>query len=223
MSRSFPNNNTNYLSASATAAFQPAGAFTVCAWVKLTVLQAATIIARWNSTTDRSWLLDFNAANGILQWNILGANSVGYGCNKSGVSAGVWAHCAGTFSGALGSVTAWVNGVAGTPTAVASTTIKTSSVQPRVGRRQDSPGPMNGQVAEIATWSVALSTVEMGALAAGCSPVMVRPASLGFYAPLWGAAYPEPDLTGLIDNMTQTGTVAAANHAPVAFPFPVGV
>lgn len=43
---------------------------------------------------------------------------------------------------------------------------------------------VNGNVAEVALWNVALTAADAASLAAGFSPLMVRPSGLVFYAPL---------------------------------------
>ena len=42
----------------------------------------------------------------------------------------------------------------------------------------------DGSLAEAAIWNAALSDAEVAALATGVSPLLVRPGSLVFYAPL---------------------------------------
>ncbi len=44
--------------------------------------------------------------------------------------------------------------------------------------------PMSGSIAEVGIWNVALDSNEINALASAVSPLSVRPASLGYYAPL---------------------------------------
>jgi Concanavalin A-like lectin/glucanases superfamily len=74
-----------------------------------------------------------------------------------------------------------------------------------------------GTVAEVAVWNTLLTSAQMTALQTVC-PVggsarrMSLPKPVGYF-PLWGAASPEPDLSGHKLNGTLTGT-AQANHAP---------
>ena len=69
-----------------------------------------------------------------------------------------------------------------------------------------------GSVAEVAVWNVPLTLNEVVTLATVC-PDSVRRTSLVAYYPLYGAASPEPDLSGGVNNGTVTGTTVA-NHAP---------
>lgn len=66
----------------------------------------------------------------------------------------------------------------------------------------------NGQLAEFGIWSVELTSAEIASLAAGASPVLIRPQSLVFYAPL-GQSSPEPQLFGAsiaLSNSPAVGT-----------------
>lgn len=52
----------------------------------------------------------------------------------------------------------------------------------------------NGRIAEVGMWNVALTQSEVEALAAGVSPLLIRPGNLVFYAPFLGDQ--NDDLTG---------------------------
>lgn len=78
----------------------------------------------------------------------------------------------------------------------------------------------SGLIAEVAVWpNVKLTEAELVAYAYGgpwaCG---VKPS---FYAPIWGVASPEPELTGLGVSGTLSGTAPVADHAPVGTRFPV--
>jgi hypothetical protein len=87
----------------------------------------------------------------------------------------------------------------------------------RVGVREVVGAYLQGHLAELATWSVALSPEdEISALAKGFSPLMVRPQSLTGYWPLWGQHSPELDIwrgRGL----TLSGT-EPADHPRIFYP-----
>jgi hypothetical protein len=63
-----------------------------------------------------------------------------------------------------------------------------------------------GQMAELAVWNVKLTAAEMAALAKGARPNTIRPSALKAWWPLGGIQSPEPDLSGLANNGTLTGT-----------------
>jgi len=61
----------------------------------------------------------------------------------------------------------------------------------------NSTGPnfgLNGRIAEVGIWNAALVQAEVEALAAGVSPLLIRPGNLVFYVPLVGDQ--KDDLTG---------------------------
>lgn len=66
---------------------------------------------------------------------------------------------------------------------------------------------MNGYVAEAAIWNVALTDADLGILAVGFSPELVRPEALVFYAPLIGSFR---DSRTTI--MSSNGSPAIADH-----------
>jgi hypothetical protein len=78
-----------------------------------------------------------------------------------------------------------------------------------------------GLLAEFGIWDAALDADEIAALAKGLSPLMVRPESLLFYAPLQSRASPEIELIGRRE-LTLTGTTVADHpriYTPAGPPF----
>ena len=84
-----------------------------------------------------------------------------------------------------------------------------------IGRFDDlSPGnDMQGDIAHMAVWSVALTDSEVATLAAGSSPLRVRRNALIAYWPLGGQS-PEPDIVGGLD-LTLFGTPAQSEEPPI--------
>jgi hypothetical protein len=76
---------------------------------------------------------------------------------------------------------------------------------------------MSGRLAEAAIWSAALTDPEVATLAAGYSPLFVRPASLVAYWPLIGRTSPEIDIVGGYD-MTLTNSPTTAAHSRIIYP-----
>lgn len=76
-------------------------------------------------------------------------------------------------------------------------------------------GDMLGDQAEIAGWDAALGVDEVVALSKGIAPLLIRPTSLVFYAPIIGRASPEPDIVAGTTG-TLTGTANAA-HTRMAY------
>lgn len=91
-----------------------------------------------------------------------------------------------------------------------------------IGRSGDaSPGNyMSGSIAEAAIWDVALTDVEVAILAAGYSPLFVRPQNLVAY---WALIRDEDqDRVGGYD-MTPFNTPTIAAHPPVLYPAPQSI
>ena len=92
-----------------------------------------------------------------------------------------------------------------------------------IGRLGDSTPSfhVSGKIAEVAMWDVALSDAEAVILSKGYSPLLVKPESLVFYAPLLdipNAGSPNDRIGGLA--LTNFNTVTAADHPEVYYPAP---
>lgn len=101
-------------------------------------------------------------------------------------------------------------------------TLATSGSNPyRIGNRDDDSRCWDGKLAHFAVWhDVLLTAAEAGALAAGVSPLTIRPDKLVSYIPLYGAS-PEPDLApDPAGATTITGTTVPPDSAPVGRPVP---
>lgn len=149
------------------------------------------------------------------------ANAVGVSQGTSVIAGdsaaydGTWIHCGAVFSADNNRV-AYFNGTAGSAqtTARAGTTVDLTTIG-----RQSGTSPANyaeGDIGECAAWAAALTADEMASLAAGVSPLFIRPASLAGYWPLWGRYSTEPDLVGGY-GMTVTGATYA-DHPRVINP-----
>lgn len=120
------------------------------------------------------------------------------------VSINNWYHVAGIFtSGASRTVYRdGVNNVTGV-VSIGTTTTDGTSIGVQAGNI-GTPRHMNGRIAEVGIWNVALTADEIVALAKGFSPKRIRTRSLIFYVPLIRNVY---DAKGL--PLTTTGTVVA--------------
>lgn len=59
----------------------------------------------------------------------------------------------------------------------------------RIGTFLSGNSHWSGQIAEVGIWNVTLTDDEMLILAAGFSPLVVRPSALQLYVPLWGGVF----------------------------------
>jgi hypothetical protein len=75
----------------------------------------------------------------------------------------------------------------------------------------------NGLIAHPAIWNAALDDAEVAMLAAGMSPLRVRPQSLVMYLPHLGRNSAEIDIMNA-RTLTVTGAAASSNEPPVRFP-----
>lgn len=183
---------------------------TFAAWYKPSSLTNSAILSCGRSATNDDYYVLGMDGTGQGYVEVNGGSGSGTAF-AAGVSNGVWAHVAGVQSSAT-SRTAYVNGAAGTPNttnigaAPASLDRTTIGALIITGSRLSFSG---GDIAECAIWNVALTTAEIASLAAGASPLVIRPANLVLYAPLNVAASPEQDLRGSL-----ALTFGAAGAAP---------
>lgn len=70
-----------------------------------------------------------------------------------------------------------------------------------------------GPICEPALWNVGLNDSEMAALAAGISPLRIRPQNLVRYSPIFDGASLIRDYRGF--PLTVVGSMSVGNHAPV--------
>jgi hypothetical protein len=130
-----------------------------------------------------------------------------------------WQHGCGVFA-ANAWRQAWLNGVPGNPQA---TNRAISGLnQTNIGRNNSSTTDyMNGMIAEAAMWVIALSRLDIEALAKGVSPLMIRPEYLAGYWPILGQSTLEPDWAPTTrnhlrkNNMALVGTAPFKGHAPI--------
>lgn len=85
-----------------------------------------------------------------------------------------------------------------------------------VGSNPGGTSPVFGVVAEAAIWNIALSDAEVADLAQGLSPLMVKPASLVYYLPMWGVG----DLIDRMGGLTVAvnGNPTTGDHCRIYYP-----
>ena len=189
-----------------------------------------TVSLWFNADTNGSeWTLLLIENNVTSQYFYLGAQASGAGSNivfltadgsgsafaetSTGYSTGVWNHACGV-SGAANSRAAYLNG-GGKGT---NTTSRTPSglTRMRVGGFGSSPD-MDGKIAEVAVWNVALTDDEVLMLSLGFSPLLIRPGNLISYWPIIGRTSPEIDIVGG-NALTVNGSAPVSAHPRVFMP-----
>lgn len=171
-------------------------AFTVSAWYRPTTLNAGTVLGIGSSGTSQYVALGMAATgNGFLEVN--GGGTADAFATGNFTDA-VWHHLGGV-SVSNTSRTFYADGVAGTTNTTAITPSGGFRDRVTIGALRSNGSLIStaqGDIAECAIWSVDLSAAEIAALAAGFSPLLIRPAALVFYAPLIGRGDPEQDTRG---------------------------
>jgi hypothetical protein len=194
-------------------------AYTLAGWYKPSSIADGVIFGFGDSNSTHYVYLgmDVNAKVNIGSATTAEATGVSTGV----LTSGVWNHAAGVVTSAA-SRTAYANGSPGganttsrAPTGLDRTTIGGLIIN---GTRGTFGG---GDIAECAAWNVALDAAEVAALAKGVSPLLVRPSSLVFYAPLLLASSPEQDLRNslaLTFGVTTAAPTKATSHPPMFKP-----
>ena len=190
--------------------------FTVACWYKPATVTANQVLFNigvagssanmheiYFGTTSKN--LFANSQTGSVGQSSSGTNTI--------TTAGTWYHCAGVYTSTTSRL-AYVNGTAGTADTTSVTPAGLDACYIGVQRFSGSfAGYCNGDLAEVALYSAALTDAEVASLAAGYSPLLVRPQSLVGYWPLFARATNEEDWTGGRAG-TPNGTPAAADHPP---------
>jgi hypothetical protein len=130
---------------------------------------------------------------------------------STSVVAGAWQHACGVFSSSTRAAFLNGGGKVTNANAVVPSGITTTEIA-----RSGSGGVMSGLIAEAAIWDAALTDAEVAILAKGFSPLLVRPQSLFFYAPIIKNA----NVIDLIGGLTLTvnGNPTEAAHPRVFMP-----
>jgi hypothetical protein len=136
---------------------------------------------------------------------------------STGYSTGTWHHAAGVWASSTSRAAYIDGGSKGTDT-----TSKSPSSAPNsllIGSIENADGSsmlqyMSGIIAQATIWNAALTDAEVAVLAAGYSPILIRPQSLWAYWPLVARTSPEIDVVGGYD-LTLYNTPTIADHPPV--------
>lgn len=219
MARDFTG-SPNDLSAADSAAWSPSGVFSVSAWCWHDANTEGAIVAKWQSSTDRSFVLRVPTTR-VLTLNILNVGGGGSSASKSGFTENAW-HQVGFWMDASNNINVILDGVAGT-SGTSGSALRDSTVSVRIGSSASDTTKRywDGAICEVGAWSAQLSVDEWGALAKGVAARMIRPGSIVSYVPLWGVGAGEPDLSGQGNNFQVNGTLNPRDQGPVGSPFPV--
>ena len=153
---------------------------TLACWVNPATVSGADAMVELDDGTDTNDVFLLYLATGVINAFTSAAGVSSTATAGTAIGTGAWSHAAGVFASATSRV-AYKNGVAGTEetTSRIPTTIDSVRLGSQVGTNF-----MDGTLAEVGIWNVALDAGEIAALAKGFSPQLIRPASLIHYYPL---------------------------------------
>lgn len=220
MARSFVRASTQYLAKSSSPVTDTP--MTVAAWV-ITGGGAAgnhAIVTVGNSTGAHRFVLYLDSATTHYLCYFFNNGATTFGQSSADTTAPLSTRI--HLAGVAASHTSRYTYLNGTPGAESTTDIGSVSGVDRLtigaGIASGSvENPLDGTIYEVGVWNVALTAAEIASLAAGVSPLLVRPESLVSYCPVWGRSDPEPDL---IDGggYALTNAPAYATHGRVLYP-----
>jgi hypothetical protein len=133
--------------------------------------------------------------------------SASFGTGTTGLSADTWGHAVGLFTSST-SRRPYLNAVAA---AVDTNSRSPTGIDRMVLGARVTAQFLNGLMAEVAIWDVALNDAEITSLSKGFSPRRIRPQSLKFYAPLIRTLQ---DLRGAL-TITNNNSATVAAHPRV--------
>ena len=215
MARLFDDGNNDYLTVAASPADVP---LTMACWYQYDADIGGIVcmgVADTDAQEEHLLYLD-TASQNVFAWSNDGGSGAQSG--KTHTSIDTWEHAAGVWA-ATNSRKAYLNGSVGAENTTNLTPVNLDNVA--IGSRNYNSGQslfFSGFIAESAIWNVALTDAEITILAAGYSPLFVRPQNLVFYAPLIRGL--NDKVGGLV--LTASGTTVSA-HPPIIYPANVRV
>lgn len=197
------NGSTQYLSCTTTPVTGPP--FTISSWINpaARVTDIPVIALTNNSNAERHNIVVLTA--GTVTVSSTGSNGVFYGSTSTElVPTNTWSNVVGVYR-TTSNRQGYLNGFP--------SVLNNNTSNPVIGRMQIAtrflPGPFgffNGSLAEIGIWSAALDDAEIASLSVGVSPILIRPQSLVFYAPLIRNISDIRNARAITNNNTATAT-----------------
>lgn len=190
-------------------------------------------LAGWFYTTDGSGtgtIISLSAAAAALDCYLLDisggkarAIDAAGGTTAVCISAGSyptsqWVHVAAVFRTTTDR-SVWLNGVETTNGDTAGTPTLDITTVGALAQASVFSNHMEGHLAEIGIWSVALSAREIQASARRYAPPLIRPQSLAAYWPISGNDSPELDRWRNRYDLTLTNAPTKADHPPMIYAY----
>jgi len=179
MARSFLKATSDYLSAS--GAGVKAAPLTLACFIRVDAPAFHAAVSLDNGGSHAFFLGVNNTGKAQAQINAPGSGGFSQAVSTTSVSVNIWHHIAGVYR-SPSSRDAYVDG--GGKGSDTTTVTPASMSRTELGRVAGFATYLDGALAEVGIWSVALSNEEIRRLAVGWSPLSVRPGALVFHAPL---------------------------------------
>lgn len=214
MARLFDDAANQFLSTGIATVTAPPFTFVTWAYVDDTAVvnPAMTLDVLADATTG--WEMTTQAAPGLkVQYNGRGVGIFALATTTL-ITINTWHHLAAS-SAAANSHAVWLDGGGKSTSVVNVVAAGIDDTLLSLNRRRN--GYFSGRLAESAVWNAALTDAEIAILAAGYSPLFVRPQSLVAYWPLIGRLSPEHDPVGGFD-MALTNAPTQAPHPRMIYP-----
>jgi hypothetical protein len=221
MSRDFPNDTSKYLDIGDIAGPDVSGtALTIHCWALLDTNNSQhKLVAKWGGSPGVAQYLLSVTGTGKVEGAIRGSGAYDIATGVTTVSTGVWHSLAmrknGTGAGAL---QAFLDGTSDVST-TSNESIQNTGTGLKLGVADDG-GAHDGLLAEVAIWNIALSDAEIKLLSKGVSPLMIRPANLKGYWPIFGTGTThERDYSGSGAHASIVNSLAPGTRVPPVMPF----
>lgn len=196
-----------------TSAVVTAPPFTMACWVypgNITAFEAVMSVGVDASSNNYHELsLGGNVAGDPVRVRTRDTTNTATTDTSTSYNATSWQHICGVWASTT-SRSVYLDG-GGKTTNTTSRSISVSATC--LGSRQGTGQWYSGSIAHAAVWDVALTDAEVAILAAGFSPLLMRPESLVSYWPIYGNNDPEMDLVGGY-GLTVGGTINKATTDP---------
>ncbi len=178
-----------------------------------TSTEACVLAVGDDTTTSHEFALFVDGTSGEVR--AMARSTASAAAVKATITTSVWEHYAAKYISNV-SRFAYLNGVVGTENTTSRTVAGTFD-ETGIGVRitGTSVNTWDGFLAHVAAYDVALDDAEIASLAAGTSPLLIRPQSLIFYCPLVNTTAQE-----LVAGVTLTASGVPTNAAgpPVMWP-----
>lgn len=191
---------------SITGVLTPSYPFSVACWFKVANVTADHCLIAITNTASTNYYLALYARGTVAGDPIVAAAKAGttsFSATSTSFAANTWQHACAVFN-SDSDRRVYLNGGGKGTDATTKTMVGLDITS--IGRIMASTPilPTNGTIAEVGMWNVGLTDADAASLAAGFSPLLVRPQGLVFYAPLSGSVRDWKGLS-LTDNSTTGG------------------